>query len=61
MKSDNLAKGQEGYLNLQVENTINFNSILTDDMDRQSVHNESPTSFLNEILSLKLLYTHIYN
>jgi hypothetical protein len=29
------------YFNLQAENTTDFNSILTDDMDRQSVNNET--------------------
>jgi hypothetical protein len=37
----NLAKGQYGYFNLQAENTTDFNSISTDDMDCQSVNNEN--------------------
>jgi hypothetical protein len=28
--------------NIQAENTTNFNSILTDGFDHQSVHNENP-------------------
>jgi hypothetical protein len=36
-KTTHLANGQEGYLNLQAENTTDFNSISTDDMNRQSV------------------------
>jgi hypothetical protein len=36
------------YLNLQAENNrTEFNSILTNDMDRQSVNNENPDNFIN--------------
>jgi hypothetical protein len=40
-KTTDMAKGQEGYFNLQTGNTTNHNSISTDDMDRQSVHEHS--------------------
>jgi hypothetical protein len=36
MKTTELTKGQWGYLNLQTENTNDFNSILSDDKNRQS-------------------------
>jgi hypothetical protein len=41
-KTTDLAKGQVGYFNLLAENTSDFNSISTDDMDLQSVNNENP-------------------
>jgi hypothetical protein len=40
MKTTDLAKGQRGYFNLQAENSTDFNSISTDDMDRPFVNNE---------------------
>jgi hypothetical protein len=44
MKTTHLAKGKGGYLNIQAENTTDFSSISTDDMDRQSVKIESPVN-----------------
>jgi hypothetical protein len=41
-KTTDLGKGQGGHLNLQEENTTNFNSISTDNKYCQSVNNENP-------------------
>jgi hypothetical protein len=41
-RKTDLAKSQGGYFDLHAENTIDFNSILTDNVDRQSINNESP-------------------
>jgi hypothetical protein len=47
-KTTDLAKGQGGYFNLQAENTSDFNSISTVDMDLQSVNNENRASLVLE-------------
>jgi hypothetical protein len=47
-KTTNLAKGQGGYFNTQAENTTDFNSIFTDDMDRQSFDNVNPVIKQND-------------
>jgi hypothetical protein len=41
-KTTDFTKGQGWYLNIQAENTTDFNSILADGLDRQSVNNENP-------------------
>jgi hypothetical protein len=40
LKTTDLGKSQRRYFNLQTKNTSDFNSISTNDMDRQSVNNE---------------------
>jgi hypothetical protein len=42
MKATDLAKGQGRYFQQQAENKTDFNSISTNDMDRQSFNNENP-------------------
>jgi hypothetical protein len=41
-QTTDLSKGQGRYFNVLAENTTDFNSISTNDIDRQSVDNENP-------------------
>jgi hypothetical protein len=45
-KTANLTKDQGRYFNLQAEKTTNLNSILTNDMDRQSFHICRPCTYV---------------
>jgi hypothetical protein len=40
-KTTDFTKGQGEYCDIQAENTTDFNSISTDDMDLQSVNKEN--------------------
>jgi hypothetical protein len=41
MKVTDFAKGQEEHFDLEADNTTDFNSISTNDIDGQSVNNEN--------------------